>query len=85
MKVSTVTEMPAKVRKHFSRKSKSSEAGGAADPTPAPRKKWVTKLTHPTYQLIADICPQCGFPEAEGGYCEECGWSLPHPLAKRRK
>lgn len=36
------------------------------------RKKWVTKLMHPSY--IVEWCPVCGFPEADGGYCAECGW-----------
>lgn len=36
-------------------------------------KKWTTKLTNKGY----DPCPRCGFPEAYGGYCDECGWMLP--------
>lgn len=62
------------------------EERAAADPSPSPRptKKWNTRLVHPTYQIVGDECPNCDFPEAEGGYCPECGWSLPHPLAKRR-
>jgi len=34
------------------------------------RKVWNTKLTNKGL----DPCPNCGFPEAYGGYCEECGW-----------
>ena len=41
------------------------------------KKKWETKLSHPTYSIEA--CPQCEFPEAEGGYCPECGWTLYRP------
>lgn len=39
---------------------------------PAPRKRWVTKLMHPSY--VVEECPVCGFPEADGGACAECGW-----------
>lgn len=53
-------------------------------PQPEPTKqRWTTKLAHPGWALAADQCPNCGFPEAEGGYCPECGWTLPHPRAKR--
>lgn len=34
------------------------------------RKVWTTKLTNKGVEL----CPNCGFPEAYGGYCDECGW-----------
>ena len=46
---------------------------------PRPRRKFTTKLTHPTFSV--EWCPreECGFPEAEGGYCPECGWMRPIP------
>ena len=37
-----------------------------------PRRGWSTKLSHPSY--IVEMCPNCGFPEADGGSCDECGW-----------
>jgi methionyl-tRNA synthetase len=42
-----------------------------------PKKKFETKLAHPTY--VIEECPSCGFPEADGGYCPECGWFVVHP------
>jgi hypothetical protein len=82
VKIVDASEVPAKVKRFFKRNS--SEDRGAADPTPAPHKKWRTKLAHPSFQIVGDECPNCGFPEAEGGYCEECGWTLPPPFNKRR-
>jgi hypothetical protein len=38
------------------------------------RKKWTTKLVHPTYSI--EPCPNCDFPEADGGYCPDCGWTV---------
>ena len=29
--------------------------------------------------LYVEPCPKCSFPEADGGYCAACGWSLPRP------
>lgn len=43
---------------------------------------WNVPLAHPSYSI--EQCPNCEFPEADGGYCENCGWSLPHPLGNRR-
>jgi len=37
-------------------------------------RKWSVPLAHPNFQLLADFCPKCQFPEAEGGYCPNCGW-----------
>ena len=34
------------------------------------RPKWRTKLVHPSYSI--EQCPKCRFPEADGGYCNEC-------------
>ena len=28
-------------------------------------------IAHPTYTI--EPCPRCGYPEADGGYCPECG------------
>jgi len=41
--------------------------------------RWTAKLDHPTWALLADKCPACEYPEAEGGWCANCGWTLPHP------
>jgi len=38
-----------------------------------PTAKWGTRLSHPTFSV--ETCPNCAFPEADGGYCPECGWS----------
>ena len=40
-------------------------------------RKYNTKLAHPQY--IIEPCPNCQFPEADGGYCPDCGWSAPLP------
>ena len=48
--------------------------------TPKPALKapqWTVPLCHRSYSI--EPCPRCGFPEADGGHCEECGWSLPLP------
>jgi hypothetical protein len=47
-----------------------------------PPKKWAVKLDHPSWSLPADHCPKCDYPEAEGGWCANCGWSLPKPRRK---
>lgn len=36
-------------------------------------KRWTTKLVNKG----TEKCPRCDFPEAYGGYCDECGWSAP--------
>ena len=41
-------------------------------PVKAPTVKWKTQLYHPRY--IIEPCPSCTFPEADGGFCPECGW-----------
>lgn len=28
-------------------------------------------------RAVIEPCPMCGFAYADGGYCEECGWSAP--------
>lgn len=38
---------------------------------------WHVPLAHPTYAV--EPCPRCGFPEADGGACASCGWTLPRP------
>lgn len=43
---------------------------------PAAPKKYGTKLVHPGIDIVYDHCPACDFPEAEGGYCPDCGWTL---------
>ena len=55
--------------------------------TQKPRRRYSTKLSHPTY--VIEACPNCEFPEADGGHCEECGWTrysenCPHCLKARR-
>lgn len=35
------------------------------------------KLAHPAFSIEA--CPNCEFPEADGGYCENCGWTKYEP------
>ena len=54
--------------------SKRAQAGLGAPP---PVKSYGTALAHPTYNV--ERCPRCDFPEADGGYCPSCGWSLPRP------
>jgi ribosomal protein L37E len=41
------------------------------------KKEWKPLLRHASWSLPADECPACGFPEADGGYCNACGWSKP--------
>ena len=41
------------------------------------KKKWSARLAHPTYSI--EPCPNCEFPEADGGYCEDCGWTRYEP------
>ncbi len=38
-------------------------------------RKYSTKLAHSQYSI--EPCPNCLFPEADGGYCPECGWTRP--------
>ena len=26
---------------------------------------------------ITEVCPNCGYAYADGGYCNDCGWSAP--------
>jgi len=52
----------------------------ASGQTIPPKPRWSTKLAHPTY--VIEPCPRCTFPEADGGYCAECGWSA--PLVRRK-
>jgi hypothetical protein len=44
---------------------------------PKPPRRYSTRRVHPTYTV--EICPVCDFPEADGGYCPECGWMQPVP------
>ena len=36
-------------------------------------KAWAVPLVHAAYSI--EPCPVCGFPEADGGHCEACGWT----------
>lgn len=45
--------------------------------TPVQPVKYTTKLVHAQYSI--EPCPECGFGEADGGWCPDCGWSLPRP------
>ena len=50
--------------------------GAEAEDTLRPRRpRFTEKLSHPTYAI--EPCPreECGFPEADGGFCPECGWT----------
>jgi hypothetical protein len=42
---------------------------------PAKTRKYSTKLAHPQYSI--EPCPNCLFPEADGGHCPDCGWTRP--------
>ena len=46
---------------------------------PAGRRatRYTVALSHPTYSV--EPCPKCGHPEADGGACADCGWTLPRP------
>jgi hypothetical protein len=46
-------------------------------PAEKPVRRYSTPLAHPTY--CVEPCPRCGFPEADGGACKDCGWMLPWP------
>lgn len=37
------------------------------------RPRYTVPVTHPAYSVAP--CPNCKFPEAEGGFCPECGWT----------
>jgi hypothetical protein len=53
----------------------SQESPNSAPTERQPRRRFTAKLAHPTYSI--EQCPNCEFPEADGGYCPECGWSKP--------
>jgi predicted RNA-binding Zn-ribbon protein involved in translation (DUF1610 family) len=45
---------------------------------PAPKvHRYSIPLCHPGY--CVEPCPKCAFPEADGGYCADCGWTRPLP------
>lgn len=44
-----------------------------AKPKTKPVPRPYTERAHPSY--VIEPCPACGHPEADGGYCEECGWT----------
>jgi hypothetical protein len=47
-------------------------------PPAGPRKaSHSVPLAHPSYSI--ERCPRCDFPEADGGACANCGWTLPRP------
>ncbi len=50
-------------------------SGSQETATSTKRHRYTTPLTHPTWSI--EQCPNCGFPEADGSYCPDCGWSLP--------
>ncbi len=45
------------------------------EPVQKKTRKYSTKLAHPQYSI--EPCPNCFFPEADGGHCPECGWTRP--------
>lgn len=57
------------------RASTSSGVSPALEGIRSQRRKYTTPLTHPQYSI--EQCPNCEFPEADGGYCPDCGWSKP--------
>lgn len=57
------------------RSADADEIAGAGAADPAKPRRYATKPIHPGY-IIQD-CLNCGFPEADGGYCPECGWQEP--------
>lgn len=47
-------------------------------PAAGPRRAaWTVPLAHPSWSV--EPCPKCEFPEADGGACANCGWTLPRP------
>ena len=56
---------------------------------PYPRAEGVKQrpIHGATKTPVIEPCPRCSYAYADGGYCESCGWSLPHPFphqARRR-
>jgi hypothetical protein len=41
------------------------------------RRTYTVALAHPSYSI--EPCPKCGYPEGDGGWCPDCGWTLPPP------
>lgn len=39
--------------------------------------KGTVKVHGHTGRPVIEPCPKCGFAYADGGYCDECGWSAP--------
>lgn len=37
------------------------------------KPEWKSLLVHKNGPWT-EFCPECGFPEADGGYCPACGW-----------
>ena len=52
-----------------------------ADP-PKKRQRWTVQPAHPGY--VIEPCPKCGFPEADGGHCSECGYTFRSTVIDRR-
>lgn len=48
---------------------------------PKPRK-YTAERGHPSY--IIEPCPKCDFPEADGGYCPDCGQTFRSTVIDRR-
>ena len=46
-------------------------------PVAVKARTYTAKLAHPSF--VVEPCPACAFPEAGGGYCPDCGWTLPPP------
>ena len=36
-----------------------------------------------TGRPVIEICPNCMYAYADGGYCEECGWSKPVVMGRQ--
>lgn len=48
------------------------------------KKRWTVPLGHPSYVIERCPNPACGYPEADGGHCPECGTTR-HGLGCRCK
>jgi predicted nucleic acid-binding Zn ribbon protein len=65
-------------RRYCSGRCKTRAARGQpAMPAPPKVRRYSVPFTHPGWSV--EPCPKCGFPESDGGACEDCGWTLPRP------
>lgn len=46
-------------------------------PAPTQARAYGARLAHPGY--VVEPCPACGYPEADGGWCADCGWTITSP------